>query len=149
MANESAAISRHPGLCPGRHLSACENGDLGRGNHQGQRSQEPREQAGHKTASDNMQITSKMSCYAGAIHTGHSRQTRRILRCPLRRIAGSEDLKIFNQTWFKSTDHIPIEEASAVAEAGRKRYLWHSSCLLVQHAGLSYANAEFECHLRQ
>ena len=59
MANESAAISRHPGLCPGRHLSACEDGDLGRGNHQGQRSRAPHQQAGHKTASDKIPITSK------------------------------------------------------------------------------------------
>lgn len=73
MAHASAAIPRHPGLCPGRYLSACEDGDLGRGNHQGQRSRAPREQAGHKTASDKMPITSKKSCFAGAIHTGQSR----------------------------------------------------------------------------
>ena len=57
MAHASAAISRYPALCPGRHLSACENGDLGRGNHQGQRSGAPRKQAGHKTASDKTPIT--------------------------------------------------------------------------------------------
>ena len=59
MAHASAAIPRHPGLCPGRYLSACEDGDLGRGNHQGQRSLAPRKQAGHKTASDKWPITSK------------------------------------------------------------------------------------------
>lgn len=45
---------------------------LGRGNHQGQQPRVLREQAGHTSASDQCEITSKMSCYAGAIHTGRS-----------------------------------------------------------------------------
>jgi len=53
-------------------MSVCENGDLSGGNHQGQRSRAPRRKAEHKTASDKMQINSKMSCFAGAIHTGQS-----------------------------------------------------------------------------
>ena len=54
-------------------MSVCEDGDLGRGNHQGQRSRAPRRKAEHKTASDKMQITSKMAFFAGDIHTGQSR----------------------------------------------------------------------------
>lgn len=38
-------------------------GDLGRGTHHGQRSQTPREQAGHKTASDKTPITSKVLAF--------------------------------------------------------------------------------------
>ena len=48
------------------------------GTHQGQRSDEPRKQAGHKTASDQKPLT-KTSCFAGAIHTGQSRQRSKAL----------------------------------------------------------------------
>ncbi|WP_170611166.1 hypothetical protein [Ruegeria arenilitoris] len=51
----------------------CAEWDSVCGTHQGQRSDAPRKQAGHKTASDHTPLT-KMSCFAGAIHTGHSGQ---------------------------------------------------------------------------
>ena len=59
---------------------------LGRGNHQGQRLRVPRKQAGHTSASDQCEITSNMSCYAGAIHTGPS--LRMLIRSPQTMEAG-------------------------------------------------------------
>ncbi len=84
MANASAAITETPRALSRTISVRCAEWDSVRGNHQGQRSCAPRKQAEHKTASDKLQVTSKMSCYARAIHTGQSVSSLRLRERPLR-----------------------------------------------------------------
>jgi len=48
----------------------CPAGDACIAEREGQRSKVPRQQAGHKTASDKIQLLQKKACKKGAIHTG-------------------------------------------------------------------------------
>lgn len=112
MANASAAIPRHRGLCPGRNLSACEDGDSGPGNQQGQRLREPRKQARHKTVLTNRTSKSpKISCNARA-STQDIQRGFLVLRCG--RLKG-HSLRLQNPDAIDQAECRPFQFFSAAA----------------------------------